>query len=146
MATPRTLTIMLSPVEGGTVVGEGSYPSGSSVTVVATAGVDYSFVNWLYVNGLEASKNPTYTFTIVSDTTLTAVFKYHDTALVFCSGCFYRRLRPDGVHIVCQRNPPIPVQGEVAGQYPSASWPLIQDDWWCGEWRSATDMLAKDKR
>jgi len=41
-----TITTSALPVEGGLASGDGNYPSGSNVTVVATANLGYAFVNW----------------------------------------------------------------------------------------------------
>lgn len=60
---------------GGTVSGGGSYPVGTSVTVVATPASGYTFVKWMY-NGTEltASTSASYTFTANQQTDLVAVF------------------------------------------------------------------------
>ncbi|MEI7940417.1 MAG: hypothetical protein WCK27_27360, partial [Verrucomicrobiota bacterium] len=41
-----TITTSALPVEGGLTSGDGIYPSGSNVTVVAAANLGYAFVNW----------------------------------------------------------------------------------------------------
>ena len=73
-AVMRSLSTISAPVAGGMTSGGGSYVSGASATVYATHAAGYHFVNWTHVNGLEASKLPTYTFSITADTTLTAHF------------------------------------------------------------------------
>ncbi len=68
-------TVLLSsiPAAGGTTSGEGSFNPGSSVTVTATPNIGYSFTNWTK-NGVIASTNASYTFTINANTTLVANF------------------------------------------------------------------------
>ena len=77
--TPDTnyYTVYVETVNGGfgTVTGDGTYPEGTVVTLIATPinADEYEFVAWL-INGDTAWTNPEYTFTLVSDTTVTAVF------------------------------------------------------------------------
>ncbi len=69
----QTVSVISSPEEGGVVTGDGRYPKGAQVTVTAAANTGYHFTRWTE-DGKEASANASYTFTITSDRTLTAVF------------------------------------------------------------------------
>ena len=62
-----------NPSIGGTVTGAGWYYGGSSVTVTATAAAGYTFNNWTE-NGIQVSTNPSYTFNLNSNRSLTANF------------------------------------------------------------------------
>ena len=71
--TRYTITTSASPSAGGTTTGDGTYLSGTTVTVDATANPGYMFVNWTE-NGSEVSTFSTYTFTADSFRTLVANF------------------------------------------------------------------------
>ena len=58
----------------GVLTGAGTYAEGTIVTLTATPNEGYAFVNWT-VNGVAVATTPEYTFTLVSDTTVTAVFE-----------------------------------------------------------------------
>ena len=60
-------------VQGGTTSGDGTYNSGASVTVAATAKSGYAFVNWTE-NGSPVSTLASYTFPAAADRTLVANF------------------------------------------------------------------------
>ncbi|MHB8871903.1 MAG: InlB B-repeat-containing protein, partial [Candidatus Doudnabacteria bacterium] len=62
-----------SPSEGGTTSGSGTYNSGSSVTVSATANLGYKFDYWTE-NGSIISSNSSYTFLISGNRNLVASF------------------------------------------------------------------------
>jgi hypothetical protein len=66
-----TVTTSSNPLAGGTTTGDGSYASGASVTVTATANNGYTFVDWTE-NGNPVSTNSTYNFTISADRNLVA--------------------------------------------------------------------------
>ena len=68
-----TLSVSSNPSVGGTVSGGGSFASGSSVTVTASANWTYKFVNWT-LGGAVQSTSSSYTFTLSSDTSLVANF------------------------------------------------------------------------
>lgn len=72
---PATYTITLSvdPQGGGTVTGGGSVEEGMSVTASSTPASGYTFSGWRE-NGAIVSTSPSYTFTVTSDRSLTAVF------------------------------------------------------------------------
>ena len=68
----------------------GTYDEGTSVSITASPNNGYEFVNWTDSSGNELSTNPTYTFNITSNTTITA--NYEELL-------FY--LHPNGVTILC---------------------------------------------
>ena len=68
-----TIAVSANPSGSGTVSGGGQYPDGSSVTVTATPGGCYKFVNWTE-NGTAVSTNASYTFTVSANRTLVANF------------------------------------------------------------------------
>ena len=79
LAPSATLTTSAFPGIGGETAGDGSFPQGTQVTVVATPYPDYEFTYWAYINGLEASTDASYTFTLNTSTELIAHFRYDKT-------------------------------------------------------------------
>jgi len=75
---PYTVTLSSNPAAGGTTSGGGTFNSGSSVTVTATANAGYSFTNWTE-GGIAVSTNASYTFTIIGNRTLVANFTVGQT-------------------------------------------------------------------
>jgi len=71
---PYTISTSSNPAAGGATNGGGTYNSGASCTVNATASNGYSFVNWTE-NGAVVSTNPSYTFTVSADRNLVANFE-----------------------------------------------------------------------
>lgn len=67
------VTTSSSPANGGTTTGGGSYNSGASCTVTATANPGFVFDNWT-MNNAPVSTNPSYTFTVTSNCNLVAHF------------------------------------------------------------------------
>ena len=72
-ASEYTVTVSANPTNGGTVTGGGTFPTGSSCTVTATANTGYTFVNWTE-NGNVVSTNASYTFTLTYNRNLVANF------------------------------------------------------------------------
>jgi hypothetical protein len=72
-ASGVTITTSSSPSAGGSTTGGGTYAGGSTVTVVATPGSCYSFVNWTE-NGAVVSTSASYTFTATTNRSLVANF------------------------------------------------------------------------
>lgn len=71
---PKQFTVAVNAAEGfGAVEGAGTYAAGQQATVTATPSEDASFVGW-YSEGLCASTDAVYTFTVRDDAALTAVF------------------------------------------------------------------------
>src|SRR5690606_33013254 len=63
-----------SPAQGGTTGGDGTYLEETEVTVTAAPAPQYQFNHWLDEGGVVVSTQAAYTFTLVGDVTLTAVF------------------------------------------------------------------------
>ncbi len=72
-ASEYTITVSASPTNGGTVSGAGTFPTGSTRTVTATANTGYTFVNWTE-NGNVVSTNASYSFTLNYNRNLIANF------------------------------------------------------------------------
>jgi hypothetical protein len=71
--TSYTVMTSISPPNGGTTSGAGTFTSGSTVTVNATPNAGYGFVSWTE-NGVVVSTAASYTFTVSSDRALVANF------------------------------------------------------------------------
>ena len=67
---------MANPSDGGVITGAGAYEEGQMCTVKAIANPNYAFVNWTE-NDNPVSNNPTYSFEVTEDRTLTANFNYN---------------------------------------------------------------------
>lgn len=67
------VTTSASPAAGGTTSGDGTFTSGASVTVTATPGVGYKFINWTE-SGIPVSTAASYTFTATANRALVANF------------------------------------------------------------------------
>lgn len=67
------ITILSSPVAGGSTTGSGTFDSGTSVTVIATPASGYRFANWSE-GGSSVSTSDNYTFSASVDRNLTANF------------------------------------------------------------------------
>ena len=76
--TPTYYQVTVSAAGSGTVDGGGSYKSGSSVEVTATANEGHHFVKWTE-GGQEVSTNAKYTFNVFGDRTLVAEFAQDNT-------------------------------------------------------------------
>lgn len=73
VSTQFTVNTSSNPSAGGTTTGNGTFNSGSSVTVTAIANSGYSFSNWTE-NGNIVSTSSSYSFTINSNRNLLANF------------------------------------------------------------------------
>jgi hypothetical protein len=71
--TTNTVVAQVNPANAGSVSGGGSFVTGSSVTVTATANSGYIFTNWT-ANGIAQSSSPSYSFTLATNSTLVANF------------------------------------------------------------------------
>jgi len=80
VAVVYTIGTLSNPTAGGATNGGGTYTSGASCTVSATANAGYTFINWTE-NGGEVSKSASYTFTVSTDRNLVANFKSNDATL-----------------------------------------------------------------
>ena len=67
---------MANPIDGGVITGAGAYEEGQMCTVKAIANPNYAFVNWTEDDN-PVSNNPTYSFEVTEDRTLTANFNYN---------------------------------------------------------------------
>ena len=72
-ASQFAVILSSNPPAGGTTTGSGSYSAGSSVTVIATQNVGYTFTNWTE-NGTIVSTSSSYTFAFNANRTLVANF------------------------------------------------------------------------
>jgi hypothetical protein len=68
-----TITATANPTESGTVTGGGTYNSGETCILTATANTDYIFVNWTKDDN-EVSTNATYSFEVTEDAEYVANF------------------------------------------------------------------------
>ena len=72
------VTLAQDPSVGATLTGAGTYESGTRVTVIASVVNGYNFLGWSF-NGSIISTSMSYTFTLGSDITLTAMYEeYRD--------------------------------------------------------------------
>jgi hypothetical protein len=69
----NTVAVSASPSNGGTVAGGGTFASGSSDTVTATATSGYTFTNWTE-NGAVVNSATSYTFKLTANRNLVANF------------------------------------------------------------------------
>ena len=76
--TYYTINVSANPTNGGSVSGGGSYASGSTCTLHATANNGYTFVNWTK-NGTQVSTNPNYSFTVSGIASYVAHFQQNPT-------------------------------------------------------------------
>lgn len=72
--TNYTITATANPSNGGSVTGGGTYASGSTCTLRATANSGFAFVNWTK-NGTQVSTNSTYSFTVTGNGSYVANFE-----------------------------------------------------------------------
>ena len=71
------LTLVADPSEGGSVSGGGTYTTGATVSVKATAASNFVFVNWTAADGTIVSETASFSYTKqAGDETLTAHFQY----------------------------------------------------------------------
>lgn len=67
------ITLSMNKNDRGTVTGGGTYDNGTKITVTAKNNSGYYFACWM-IGDRVVSSNPSYTFTVESDVTLTAYF------------------------------------------------------------------------
>ena len=75
--TLYSISASAAPSVGGTVTGMGSYLSGQTCTLHATASEGFYFMNWTK-NGVAVSTNATYSFTVTGNATYVANFNSTD--------------------------------------------------------------------
>ena len=76
-AGPGTVFTSVKPAGTGTVTGNGVYNYGATCTLTATPADDYAFSKWT-INGDVVSTDPSYSFTVTEDVTVTANFRSVD--------------------------------------------------------------------
>ena len=76
------VTTIPSPSNGGSTTGDGYYTGGSTVTVTATPGPGYLFVDWMEF-GTTVSTSATYSFAADADHTLIAEFMPDPSIVLF---------------------------------------------------------------
>jgi len=81
-AAACTLATSPSSDSAGSTAGNGTYPAGSTVTVVATPGTGNAFVNWTE-NGQPITNSPVYSFTADGNRALVANFAPSTTNVTF---------------------------------------------------------------
>ncbi len=80
-AVTYTLSLEVTPADGGVVTGAGSYGEGATVSLTASPAEDYLFVRWEDNQGTELSTDTVYSFTMSGqDIMLTAVFQSYVSA------------------------------------------------------------------
>ena len=67
------ISVMASPMQGGTVTGAGNYNNGTSVTLTATPKSGYDFVNWTK-NGEEVSTSTSFSIVVTENASYVAHF------------------------------------------------------------------------
>jgi hypothetical protein len=77
-----TIATSAAPAIGGSTGGDGTYNTGSTVTVIATANPSFQFVNWTEY-GTPVSTSASYTFTISANRTLVANFALGTNTVLF---------------------------------------------------------------
>ena len=80
-ALPFTITANVTPSEGGTVTGAGTYNYGSTCTMTATPNQGYLFLNWSR-NGEVVCVTASYSFTVTESVDLVASFLLLNGTLV----------------------------------------------------------------
>ena len=83
-AAQYAVTTASDPAAGGTTTGGGTYASGASCTITATAASGYHFEKWVCSDGSEIT-DASYTFTVGSSLTFTAQFA-EGTGMPLCDG------------------------------------------------------------
>ncbi len=68
-----TISVSANPSDGGTINGSGTYQSGQTCMVTASANEGYIFTNWTE-NGTQVSTSTAYSFTVNADRALVANF------------------------------------------------------------------------
>jgi hypothetical protein len=69
-----------TPIAGGNTTGGGTYASGTSITVTATANSGYTFTKWTE-NGTQVSTNASYTFSLSANRNLVANFTQNTSSV-----------------------------------------------------------------
>ena len=90
-ASSYTISTSSSPSAGGSTSGGGTYSSGQSCTVTASANSGYTFTNWTE-SGTQVSTNASYAFTVSANRTLVANFTASGSICVTCPSWDYSKV------------------------------------------------------
>ena len=83
---PGTISVVASPVEGGTVMGGGYYEGGAICSLTAMANMGYIFVSWMK-DGEVVSNDETFSFVVTGDASIVAHFEQiHTQAIILTAG------------------------------------------------------------
>lgn len=99
-----SIAVSASPVAGGTVSGSGTFLSGTSQTVTATANSGYGFINWTE-NGNAVSSAASYTFTLSANRTLVANFSGTPPTLTSANAATFTLGQPGSFTVVATGTP-----------------------------------------
>lgn len=127
-----TIATSASPPEGGTTSGDGTYLSGSTITVTANPNPGYAFVNWTE-NGIEVSTLALYSFNADSFRTLVANFVSVYTVTTSASPTAGGTTTGDGLYnsgsvanLIASPNPGYAFVNWTENGVPVSSWPNWQ--------------------
>ncbi|MDR0206332.1 MAG: M6 family metalloprotease domain-containing protein [Bacteroidales bacterium] len=121
---PITVRVSADPIQGGSVVGGGTYFYGESVTVSAIPSIGYRFSSWL--NGSSVvSLYPNHTFSATIDITLVAHFENLDCPPVSDLSVDYT---PNCHAILTWTAPPEEIMRGGIGYYHSSPTVLVYDN------------------
>ena len=73
-----TITATVDPVDGGTVIGAGTYEYGAQATLKVIPNENYTFMNWSEFNGIVVSEELEYSFTVTGNRDLVATLLFYD--------------------------------------------------------------------
>ena len=73
-----TITATVDPVDGGTVIGAGTYEYGAQATLKVIPNENYTFMNWSEFNGIVVSEELEYSFTVTGNRDLVATLLFFD--------------------------------------------------------------------
>lgn len=97
-AQTATIKLSASPASGGSVSGAGTFATGTSKIVTATAASGYLFVNWTEGTTV-VSSDTNYTFTLAGNRSLVANFVQQFTVTVTASPSFRGSVAGDGTFL-----------------------------------------------
>ena len=72
------ITATVDPVDGGTVIGAGTYEYGAQATLKVIPNENYTFMNWSEFNGIVVSEELEYSFTVTGNRDLVATLLFFD--------------------------------------------------------------------
>lgn len=104
----NTVALSANPIQGGTMIGTGSYNSGTTVTIQATPNAGYVFQNWTE-NGTVMSTNSSYSFVLNNNRTLVANFRAN-TNSISSVAINKLELNPNPAQSIVQVNSQMPIK------------------------------------